>query len=71
MRAEEATKRERERERRRDRTGWEVGYRRCGGATANADRSSGDEVVTVRRYGGKVEEENEERRWRGGGENLR
>lgn len=40
---------------------------------ASAGRSSGDQVVTVRRYDGKVEEmeKDEERRWGGGGENLR
>lgn len=43
------------------------------GAAASTGRSSGDEVVTVRRWkgGGEGRGEAEERRWGGGGENLR
>ena len=59
--------------RKRDKPGWTVGYRQCGEATVSAGRSSGDEVMTVRRCDGKMveEEEEEEGRWGDGGENLR
>ncbi|KYM89622.1 hypothetical protein ALC53_01934 [Atta colombica] len=59
--------------RKRDKTGWKAGYRQCGEATVSAGRSSGDEVMTVRRCDGKMveEEEEEEGRWGDGGENLR
>ncbi|TGZ48431.1 Uncharacterized protein DBV15_09011 [Temnothorax longispinosus] len=75
MRAEGST-REGERRREIERDGkWDtVG---AGGTAASTGRSSGDEVVTVRRCDGKVveeeeeEEEEEERRSGGGGENLR
>ena len=71
-RRKERTQKDPREMRKRDKTGWKEGYRQCGEATVSAGRSSGDEVMTVRRCDGKmVEEEEEEGRWGDGGENLR